>query len=64
SFVAVPDTQNLFGVCYYLYFEDAHKIELLFELIESDLYPGGAIVLQHIGGRKFHCVILIVRWSR
>ncbi|WP_115168535.1 hypothetical protein [Enterobacter hormaechei] len=52
SFVAVPDTQNLYGGCYYLYLEDAHKNELLIELNESDLYPGGAIELQHNGGRK------------
>ncbi len=63
-FVAVPDTQNLYGGCYYLYLEDAHKNELLIELNESDLYPGGAIELQHNGGRKIHCEILKVRWSR
>ena len=64
SFVAVPDTQNLYGGCYYLHLEDAHKNELLIELNESDLYPGGAIELQHNGGRKIHCEILKVRWSR
>ncbi|ELY6322474.1 hypothetical protein SNQ60_004349 [Cronobacter turicensis] len=64
SFVAVPDTQNLYGGCYYLYLEDAHKNELLIELNESDLYPGGAIELQHNGGRKINCEILKVRWSR
>jgi hypothetical protein len=64
SFVAVPDTQNLYGGCYYIYLEDAHKNELLIELNESDLYPGGAIELQHNGGRKIHCEILKVRWSR
>lgn len=48
----MPDTQNLYGGCYYLYLEDAHKNELLIELNESDLYPGGAIELQHNGGLK------------
>ncbi|WP_206208750.1 hypothetical protein, partial [Vogesella mureinivorans] len=64
SFVAVPDTQNLYGGCYYLYLEDAHKNELLIELNESDLYPGGAIEFQQKGGRKINCEILKVRWSR
>lgn len=64
SFVAVPDTQNLYGGCYYLYLEDAHKNELLIELNESDLYPGGAIEFQQNGGRKINCEILKVRWSR
>lgn len=64
SFVAVPDTQNLYGGCYYLYLEDAHKNELLIELNESDLYHGGAIEFQQKGGRKINCEILKVRWSR
>lgn len=64
SFFAVPDTQNLYGGCYYLYLEDAQKNELLIELNESDLYPGGAIEFQQNGGRKINCEILKVRWSR
>ncbi len=36
-------------------FRGCSQERALIELNESDLYPGGAIELQHNGGRKIHC---------
>ncbi|HAY4680631.1 TPA: hypothetical protein JZ983_004857 [Escherichia coli] len=64
SFSALPDTQNFHSGCFYLYLEDAHQNELLIELNESDLQPGGIIELQYNGGRAINCSILKVRENR
>lgn len=64
SYLGVPGTQNFHSGRFYLYLEDAQKNELLVELNESDLQPGGEIELQYNDGPTITCSIKKVRNSR